>query len=194
MGKRRIICTSYGLTTSVGRKLIGKELKKDNLTDKKIFLFHEPHFSIENMLIKACLDMGFKGENIVLSGKQKSNAEIESFDYLYITEGNTFEVLSLLRERDLDSVFINAFQNGATYIGASAGALIAGVSIEPAEDFDKNFVRMSNYKGLGLYDGVVIPHYTKSELKRYIKNSPRIEEKYHNIYSVSNEGILVLEV
>ncbi len=191
---RRIICTSYGLTTSVGRKLIGNELKKDDLTDKKIFLFHEPHFSIEDMLVRACVDMGFKEENIVLSGQQKSNADIESFDYLYVTEGCTFEVLSLLRERDLDSVFIKAFQNGATYIGASAGALIGGVSIEPAEDFDKNFVRMSNYKGLGLYDGVVIPHYTKSELKRYIKNSPRIENKYNNIYSVSNDGILVLEV
>lgn len=194
MGKRRIICTSYGLTTSVGRKLIGNELKKDVLADKKIFLFHEPHFSIESMLVKACIDMGFKEENIVLSGQQKSNSDIETFDYLYITEGNNFEVLSLLRERNLDSVFTKAFQNGATYIGASAGALIAGVSIEPAEDFVKNFVRMSNYKGLGLYDGVVIPHYTKSELKRYIKNSPGIEEKYQNIYSVSNDGILVLEV
>ncbi len=194
MGNRRIICTSYGLTTSVGRKLIGNEIKKDELENKKIFLFHEPHYSIEDMLVRACLDMGFKGENIVLSGQQKSNADIESFEYLYITEGNTFEVLSLLRERDLDSVFIKAFQNGATYIGASAGALIGGVSIEPAEDFDKNFVRMSNYKGLGLYDGIVIPHYTKSELKRYIKNSTGIEEKYNNIYSVSNNGILVLEV
>lgn len=191
---RRIICTSYGLTTSVGRRLIGNELKKDDLTDKRIFLFHEPHYSIVDMLVRACVDMGFKGKNIVLSGQQKSNTDIEGFDYLYVTEGNTFEVLSLLRERDLDSVFVNAFQNGATYIGASAGALIGGVSIEAAEDFDKNFVRMSNYKGLGLYDGIVISHYTKSELKRYIKNSPGIEDKYNNIYSVSNEGIFVLEV
>lgn len=35
----KLILTSYGLTTKVGRKLISKELKKDaNLGDKNIFL------------------------------------------------------------------------------------------------------------------------------------------------------------
>lgn len=43
----KLILTSYGLITGIGRKLIGKELKEYNLEDKKIFLFHEPHYSIE---------------------------------------------------------------------------------------------------------------------------------------------------
>ena len=192
---KKLIFTSYGLTTSIGRKLIKTEIKKDgDLDDKRIFLFHEPHYSIESMLVEACLRMGFKKENIVLSGQQKSNDELLEMDYIYVTEGNTFEIMALLRERGFDAVIPEAFRHGATYIGASAGAVIAGVSIEEALSFDLNFARMNDFKGLCLFDGVVIPHYTKEELKRYIKNTPGIEKKYNNIYSVANEKMLVLEV
>lgn len=191
----KLILTSYGLTTGIGRKLISKELKEYDLADKKIFLFHEPHYSIETMLIEACLNLGFKKENIVLSGQQKSYQDVLECDIYYCTEGNTFEVLSILRERGLDSVIKEGLKKGnKIYIGCSAGAAIAGVSIEEVKDFDRNFVGMVDFEGLNLFDGIIIPHYTKSELKRYISNSPGIEEKYNRILSVSNEKSLVLEV
>lgn len=191
----KLILTSYGLTTNVGRRLIGKELAGYDLSQKRIFLFHEPHYSIEPMLLAACLKMGFKKENIILSGKQKNNQDVRHCDFYYCTEGNTFEVLALMRERGLDSVIREGFKMGnKTYIGCSAGAMIAGVNIEEAANFDRNFVRMQDFEGLGLFDGIVIPHYTKTELKRYIKNSPGIEEKYEQILSVANTRSLVLEV
>ncbi|MGN0370103.1 MAG: Type 1 glutamine amidotransferase-like domain-containing protein [Butyrivibrio sp.] len=191
----KLILTSYGLTTVIGRKLVGKELKGCDLSNRKIFLFHEPHYSIEAMLVESCLNLGFKQDNIILSGQQASNQEVLECDFYYCTEGNTFEVLSLLRERGLDSVIKEGFKKGnKTYIGCSAGATIAGMSIEEVKDFDRNYVGMVNFTGLGLFDGIIIPHYTKSELKRYISNSPGIEEKYNMILSVSNEKSLVLEV
>lgn len=191
----KLILTSYGLTTVIGRKLIGKELKGCDLSNRKIFLFHEPHYSIESMLVESCLKLGFKQDNIILSGQQASNQEVLECDFYYCTEGNTFEVLSLLRERELDSVIREGFKQGnKIYIGCSAGAAIAGVSIEEIKEFDRNFVGMVDFKGLGLFDGIIIPHYTKSELKRYISNSPGIEEKYNMILSVSNEKSLVLEL
>lgn len=191
----KLILTSYGLTTAIGRKLIAKELEAYDLTDRKIFLFHEPHYSIEAMLVAACLNLGFQKENIILSGQQKNNQDVLACDIYYCTEGNTFEVLSLLRERGLDCVIKEGFKKGGKiYIGCSAGAAIAGVSIEEIKHFDRNFVRMVDFAGLGLFDGIIIPHYTKSELKSYIRNSPGIEEKYNRILSVSNEKSLVLEV
>ena len=116
-------------------------LKDYDLTGKKIFLFHEPHYSIEAMLVEACSNLGFKKENIILSGQQKNNQEVLECDIYYCTEGNTFEVLSILRERGLDSVIKEGFKkDGKIYIGCSAGAAIAGVSIEGVKDFDRNFV------------------------------------------------------
>lgn len=193
--KNKIILTSFGLSTSIGRKLIGKELANDDLENKRIFLFHEPYYSIEPFLVDACEHLGFSKHNIILSRQQKSNEEVLACDYLYCTEGNTFEILSLLRERNLDKTFVEAFNSGSkVYIGASAGAMIAGVSIEEALSFDRNTTNTTDFTGLCLFDGIVLPHYNQTELKRYIKNSPGIETKYKQIFSVANNRSLVLEV
>ena len=188
----KLIFTSYGLTTGMGRALIGKELKAYNLEDKKIFLFHEPYYSSETMLVRACMNLGFKKENIILSGQQTSNQEVLEADIYYIGEGNTYEVLSILRERQLDSVIKEGFQKGnKIYIGCSAGAAIAGVSIEEILDFDGNYVGIVDFTGLSLFDGIIIPHCSTSELKCYIRNRVGIEEKYNKILSVSNDESLV---
>lgn len=68
------------------------------------------------------------------------------------------------------------------------------MSVEEVKDFDKNNVGMTDFSGLGLFDGIIIPHYTKKELKRYISNSYGIKDKYKSILSVSNEKSLVMEV
>lgn len=178
----------------MGRKLIGKEITKSaDLTNKKIFLFCEPYYSIEPIVVDACVKIGFKKENIFLS----SQCEIDMIltaDYIYLTEGNIFQILSILRERGMDNMIKEAYKNGATFIGASAGALIAGVNIEEAFSFDRNNVGLSDYSGLALFDGIVIPHYTKAEMKEYIKNSPEIENRYKMLFSVANDKILVLEL
>lgn len=193
MGK--LIFTSCGLTTEVGEKLIRKELSAYDLKDKKIFLFHEPHDHIEGKLVEVCEKMGFMKENIILSGKQKDMQEVMDCDIYYCTEGNTYEILDLLRERGLVSVIREGFAKGnKIYIGCSAGAAIAGVTIEEIGDMDSNFVKMTDFEGLGLFDGIIIPHYNKKELERFISNSPGIEDRYGMILSVSNMRSLVLEV
>ncbi len=191
----KLIFTSYGLTTKVGKKLIAKELSTYDLSDKRIFLFHEPHNHIETILVEVCEDIGFKKENIILSGQQKNMQEVLECDFYYCTEGNTYEVLSLLRERGLVSVIREGFKQGdKVYIGCSAGAAIAGVTIEEIGDMDKNFVKMTDFESLGLFDGIIIPHYTKKELIRFIRYSPGIADRYRMILSVANTRSLVLEV
>ena len=191
----KLIFTSHGLTTKIGRRLIARELALYDLSDKRIFLFHEPHDHIVEILIEACENMGFKKENIILSGQQKNIQEVTDCDFYYCTEGNTYEVLSLLRERGVDSAIKDGFKkDNKVYIGCSAGAAIAGVTIEEIGDMDKNFVNMTDFEGLGLFDGIIIPHYTKNELKRFVRYSPGIEDKYRMIYSVANTRSLVLEI
>ncbi len=131
-------------------------IRFEAVSDKKIFLFHEPHYSMESILVTACVNLGFKEENIILSGHQMSNQEVLECDIYYCGEGNTFEELSILRERGLDSIIKEGFNIGnKIYIGCSAGAAIAGVSVEEIKDFDKNDVGMTDFSGLGLFDGII---------------------------------------
>lgn len=193
MGRGKLILTSQGLTTVIGRQLIAEELNGIDLTDKKIFLFHEPHFSIGRILREVCVWLGFQQRNIFFAGDKISDGELASMDYIYVTEGNTFEVLELMQMRRVMEPMRTAVMNGATYIGASAGAIIAGTDIALAADFDRNFVRLQNLEGLKLFDGTIIPHYTKEELAQYIKNSDEeVISRYHVIYSVANGAKKIL--
>ena len=193
----KLIFTSHGLTNPIGKRLIRNELKLDgDMKDKKIFVFHEPHEFLREWIIEILCDFGFKKENIIMSGPDINEEDVLNADIYYVTEGNTFEVMDLLRRRGLDRLIKEGFSLGnKIYIGCSAGAAIGGCSIEAILDFDRNFVKMTDFTGLGLLnDGIIIPHYTKEELARYIKNSPGIETKYSKLLSVANSRKLVLYV
>ena len=191
-----LILTSQGLTSKIGFRLIMGELKKDEaLADKKIYLFYEPYFSIGPLLIRSCLKAGFRKENIFLSDSDVSNSMIENImDYIYCTEGNTFEVLQCMQEKNvLEPIRIAVLDNGATYIGSSAGAIIAGQDILLAADFDRNFVGLENLEGLKLFDGTILSHYTLKERKCYIANSDSsVIARYRNLYSVANGRKIIL--
>ena len=81
----------------------------------------------------------------------------------------------------------------STYIGSSAGAIIAGTDIMLARDFDSNFVGMIDFTALELFDGTIIPHYEPENLQMYIQNTERhILNRYSKVLSVSNDDVVVI--
>lgn len=187
----RIICLSDGLQTNIGRDIIKKQLKDQALENKKIYLFYEPHYSVVELLKESCKKLGFKEDNIFLSENEISKQDLKNMDFIYVTDGNTFEILKVLQEKKLLKPIRAAVANGTIYIGSSAGAMIAGKDIALAKD--KNTVNLQDLEALKLFDGTVIPHYTKNELRKYIWNTdPNELKKYQKIYQVSNGGVLLI--
>ena len=81
----------------------------------------------------------------------------------------------------------------STYIGSSAGAIIAGTDIMLARDFDSNSVGMIDFTALELFDGTIIPHYEPENLQMYIQNTERhILNRYSKVLSVSNDDVVVI--
>ena len=61
------------------------------------------------------------------------------FEYYYVTAGNTFEILKEIRIKKLAGLIKRSMlENNATNIGSSAGAMIAGIDIRLALDFDRD--------------------------------------------------------
>ena len=116
-------------------------------------------------------------------------------DYIYVTEGNTFEVLNRMRRHALCDYVKEAVLGGAVYIGASAGAIIAGNEITPALSMDLNFVQMKEeeMKGLGLFDGVVFPHTEPEKRKECAEAFGEKAKCWKEIISVDNEEIIIME-
>ena len=77
-----------------------------------------------------------------MSSEVGSEKQLETVDMIYIGEGNTFEILKLLQDRKLIEPIRKAISKGAAYIGASAGAMIAGkdykVKLTSINAYDEN--------------------------------------------------------
>lgn len=193
----RLILTSKGLNQKAGRKIIGKAISGDDLSDKRILLFTLGEYCIDEILINACKELGFNESNITVFDGEKHNEYSGTYQYIYVTEGNTFDIIKMLRENNMDTYVVDMLnKTDGTYLGASAGAMVAGVDFCLAEEFDKNRVGVDDYRGLDLFHRkvVVVPHYTKAEFLRFKRNmdkeSPEILDKYEELYYISNFGII----
>ena len=80
-------------------------------------------------------------------------------DVIYISGGNTFGTMKLIRDAGFDKAIINYVQNGVVYIGGSAGAHIATANISHVAKYDVDTYGLTDFLGLGLYNGILICHY-----------------------------------
>ena len=86
--------------------------------------------------------------------------EIASANCIYVASGEVFRLLNSLRSTGADRLLTDAVNQGKLYAGSSAGAIIAGPSIEPASIMDdpKTAPQLTDYTGLNLTPHVIIPH------------------------------------
>ncbi len=192
-----LLLTSFGLNTTLGANLIAKELEGKDLSAKTILLVSLAAYGIDTLLQSACLKMGFVKGNIffsdVPSGERTEPLCPECVDYVYVTEGNTFKILRHLRQKELMPYIRRCVASGSTYIGASAGAMLAGTDVKLALEFDHDRYNTTDFTALGLFNGAVIPHYTQDELAQFIKTSNQEElVGYAQIYHITNNILLHL--
>ncbi|MFV0434822.1 MAG: Type 1 glutamine amidotransferase-like domain-containing protein [Leucobacter sp.] len=85
---------------------------------------------------------------------------LNSVDAVYAAGGETFVLLEALRLRGVGDILAERVRAGLPYIGCSAGSIIAGPSITPAELMDDRAAApaLQSDDGLGLIEQVIIPH------------------------------------
>jgi dipeptidase E len=85
---------------------------------------------------------------------------LDGVDALYVAGGSTFALLDAFRTSGADRLVPERVRAGLPYIGLSAGSIVAGPSIEPASLMDDpaDAPGLTDLRGLGLTDAVVVPH------------------------------------
>lgn len=145
-----------------------KRLYKDGFTENNIYIFDE--------------------ENAI----QFINLDI---DVIYVGGGNTFATLKKIKDCGFDKYIINYINNGVIYIGGSCGAHIVTKNIEHLLDLDNNYCNLDDYNGLGLLDGIIIPHFNEVDYepeKRMELYNKLITENKNKVYTLTNsESIIV---
>lgn len=133
----------------------------------------------------ALTQMGFRYVELDITGKSAQELEgaLHDADLVYVAGGYTYYLLEQIRSTGFDTVLTDFVRRGGMYVGASAGALIAGPDIEPCSSLDgpEYGPNLKSTKGLGFVPIVPIPHYDMSTRSELIK---AITENYKDRYEI----------
>lgn len=109
-------------------------------------------------------------------------------DVIFISGGNTFATLERIKDCGFDKEIIRYVRAGVIYIGGSAGAHIASQNIEHLSAFDTVPDGMTDFSGLGLFDGILICHYTADRRMMYDK---LIADGKYKVYTLRDDDSIV---
>lgn len=109
-------------------------------------------------------------------------------DCIYVSGGNTFGTLDKIIKSNFADSIVKYIKSGVTYIGGSAGAHIVTENIEHIIKYDDNNVEMTCFDGLGLFDGVLICHYT---YKRKTDYDELCRQGNYKAYYLTDEDSIV---
>lgn len=131
-----------------------------------------------------------------IKNKNRNSLEIElgNCDAVFVSGGNSFYLLEKSLESGFDKVIKGLIGKGIIYIGASAGACVAGPSLDPIQALDDpgKAPNLKNFDAFGLVDFVVLPHFGKEKyLPKYEAILDKYQQKYKLIKLTDNQAIIV---
>ena len=136
------------------------------------------------------LDLGFNLKDVDLKNIHLSELrkKLSDVDVVYVAGGNTFYLLEKALESGFEVVIKELIEKGVIYAGGSAGAVLAGPTIEPVDVFDdpKAAPHLKSFTGLGLVDFIVLPHYQSDE--KYAG----LHEKIREVWSRKGYTVILL--
>lgn len=193
----KLILSSCDFINDNSRKVINDNV--DVANSKVLFI---PNEKVTKELInsdkyyKRLYKDGFTENNIYIFDEENANQFINlDIDVIYVGGGNTFAILKKIKDCGFDKYIINYINNGVIYIGGSCGAHIVTKNIEHLLDLDNNYCNLDDYNGLGLLDGIIIPHFNEVDYeqeKRTELYNKLITENKYKIYTLTNsESIIV---
>ena len=157
---------------------------KQDFKNKVLALFNKPAESVKLLYIttaadgetgdkswvdaeyKSILALGILEDNIREYKISNERVDLTAFDAIYVLGGNAFYLMNKILEFGFDKQIKDAIERGIPYIGSSAGSIVLGTTLKPAEVFgDIPISDKQNYEGLSIVDGVIIPHMNKKSDK-----------------------------
>lgn len=176
---KRILLTSNGLSTKKIKLAFKEQFIEPIENISVLFIPTASRTEDEMMYVKKSYDelieSGVKKENIIwfdIDAVNKTSEYFESVDCIFVCGGNTYYLLSKLKEFGLDNKIIRAIEKGTVYVGVSAGSVVTSPTIDHICFLDENDTGLINFHALELIDKYVVPHFEKSFNNQLISNKP----------------------
>lgn len=148
-----------------------------NVYQDKWFMEADRNWFIENKFQLTEFDLVNK------SGSDVDSA-LSEVDLVYLSGGNTFYLLEHINKSGFDAVLKDQLKHGLIYAGGSVGAVVAGMSIEAAKEFDDPHEApdLTNYTAMQLINLSILPHY----------GNPKYQDRYQKAFKTSTDSSPIL--
>lgn len=188
-----MILSSCDFRNERSQKVIIEHLPKPIQQCRLLFLPNEKAtfeaIHSEKFYLRMC-EFGFARENITVFDYYDPNQYFGlDIDVLYVSGGNTLKTIDRIRKSGFDQEMIRYIKSGVTYIGGSAGAHIVTQDVFHVTCYDDAPEEMTDFRGLGLFDGVLICHYTPQRQAHYEK---LLNEGKYKVYTLTDEESVVI--
>lgn len=191
----KLILSSRDFLNDNSRKVIMDNLPK-KIEECKVLFIPNEKANDENLRSDKYYNRLFKDgftnkNNIYIFDEKKTNDFKDlKLDLIYIGGGNTFATMKKIKDSNFDKEIIKYVRNGVTYIGGSCGAHIVTKNIEHAKYFDTVYDDFDDFIGLGLFDGIIIPHFDEERQKVYDLLKNKNEWK---IYPLTDDDSIIVD-
>jgi dipeptidase E len=200
----KLLLTSQGLTTDAIRdkffEIVGKKPSEISMAFIPTAAYPNADKFWVRLTKEEILKTGIKNITVVDLKNYKEKElynKLKQFDVIFVNGGNTFHLLYWVKKSGFDKVIKKLLEEGKTYVGLSAGSLLACPDIRVASwkglD-DSNVVKLNNYKGLGLVSFYVFVHY-EDKWKNLVKNEEgKLNGKLICLtdrQAVTDEGVII---
>jgi dipeptidase E len=129
------------------------------------------------------------------ASQDEITGKINNADYIFVEGGNTFYLLQEMKRTGVDRLIAEQINKGKTYIGASAGSVIASNHIEYIKNMDNPAVAKDlngDFSALSIIDFHIVPHCTNFPFK---KAAEKIIAEYSgklDLRPISNNQVIVV--
>jgi len=155
----------------------------------------EPDKSFVKKDLDAMKEAGFNVQEIDIEGKTEKELLrfFEPKDIIFVEGGNTFYLLKAMRKCKFEKVINKMLKKGKVYIGASAGSIVAGKTIEtsnwknPEETFG-----VRNLRGLNLVPFNIFVHY-QPEHAEIIKQKIKSARKRKKLKILTDDQAILVQ-
>lgn len=148
-------------------------------------------------ITKELADVDKLGIDMVTSANELLSKNFNDYACLYIGGGNTYKLLSILKETGnydkIKKYLVN--DNGIVY-GGSAGAIIFGADLDSCNTDDENEVGLIDNTGFNMIKGYsLLCHYTSRNAERTKLSTDYLLElsKLKPIYAIPEEDTIYVE-
>ena len=191
----KLILSSRDFLNDNSRKVIMDNLPK-KIEECKVLFIPNEKANDENLRSDKYYNRLFKDgftnkNNIYIFDEKKTNDFKDlKLDLIYIGGENTFATMKKIKDSNFDKEIIKYVRNGVIYVGGSCGAHIVTKNIEHAKYFDTVCDDFDDFTGLGLFDGIIIPHFDEERQKVYDLLKNKNEWK---IYPLTDDDSIVVD-